>query len=42
MTLTLVDQDGTDIDMGTDNGTLPPELWSVTMDISPVEYAKIL
>ena len=42
MTITLVDQDGKEIDLGTDNGTLPPELWSVQLDISPVEMAGLL
>ena len=42
MTLTLIDQDGKEVDMGTDNGTLPPELWSVQLDIEEVEFARLL
>ena len=42
MTITLVDQDGRDVDLGTDNGTLPPELFSVQLDIEPVEFARLL
>ena len=42
MTITLVNQDGQEIDMGTDNGTLPAELFSVQLDISPVEMARFL
>lgn len=42
MTITLVDQDGKEVDLGTDNGALPPELWSVQLDISPIEMARLL
>ena len=39
---TLVNQDGDEIDMGTDNGTLQPELWSIMLDIEPIETARTL
>ena len=42
MTISLVDQDGNEVDLGTDNGTLTPELWSVVLDIEPIEMARIL
>ena len=42
MTITLVDQDGKEIVMGTDNGTLSPELFSVQIDIEPVYFALLL
>jgi len=36
ITITLVDQDGNDIDMGTSGGTdLPAELWSVVLTLEP-------
>ena len=42
MTVSLVNQDGDEIDLGTDNGILQPELWSIMLDIEQVEYARIL
>ena len=37
ITITLVDDSGKDIDLGTNNGTLSPELWSVLITISQDE-----
>ena len=42
MTFSLLNQDGEAIDMGTDNGNQPPELWSLCVDISPADMARIL
>ena len=41
LTITLVDQDGEEIDMGTNNGTKAPELFSVQLDIESIDYARI-
>ena len=37
ITLTLTDQNGVDVDMGTSQGTLEPELWSVLLTITEHE-----
>ena len=42
MTITLTYQNNTPLDMGTSNGTLSPQLFSVLMDISPIEMANLL
>ena len=42
MMFTLTDQDGDDIDIGSDTGTQSPELWSVYLTIKPIEMAGLL
>ena len=42
ITITLTDQNGNDIDIGSDNGAQSPELWSVYLTIEPIEMAGLL
>ena len=42
ITITLVDQDGKDLDLGTDGGILDPELWSVVLSIEEINMAGLL
>jgi len=42
MTITLTDQNGVILDLGTNNGNQAPEPFSILIDISPIEMANLL